>query len=222
MKKLATLLLALSSITTQLQAETMYIDDTLLVPLRSGEGTGFRIVHKGLKSGTQLEIVNKNLETGYSLVRTPSGIEGYLPTRYLSAEPIAKIKLAQAQKQVATLTNQNNTLSTELRTLQSAFKDLEGKHSKASKSLASNTQELSRVKAVSADALNLDQRNRELRKDNEELRNQIELLDVENARLKDKSESSMMMIGGGLVLLGVILALIIPLLKRNKKSDSWA
>lgn len=222
MKKIALSFITTILLVSSAVAETMYVDDTLLVPLRSGEGTGFRIVHKGLPSGTALEIVEKNAESGYSLVKTTSGIEGYLPTRYLTQEPIARDKLVRAEKTLSTLRSQNKELSNKLTTLQSNYETLEGQHSEASQSLTANTDELARIKAVSADALNLDRSNRELRNSNEELRNQLELLEVENSRLKDKSESNMMLIGGALVLLGAILALIIPLLKPGKKNDSWA
>ena len=222
MKKIALSLITTVLLASTAVAETMYIDDTLLVPLRSGEGTGFRIVHKGLPSGTAVEIIEENKESGYSQVKTTSGIEGFLPSRYLSKEPIARDKLVQAEKALASLRAQNKDLTEKLNTLQSSYKELEGQHSETSKSLSSNSDELARVKAISADALNLDRSNRDLRNSNEELRNQLELLEVENARLKDKSESNMMLIGGGLVLLGIILALIIPLLKPTKKNDSWA
>lgn len=220
--KYIALFITLCAISLQGTANTMYIDDTLLVPLRSGEGTGFRIVHKGLSSGTALEIVEQNKETGYSFVRTTSGKEGYLPTRYLSKSPIAKAKLAKAEKELSSLRTENKTLNTKLNSLQKNFSSLESKHSSVSKSLNENSNELARVKSVSSDALNLDRSNRELRNSNEELRNQLELLEVENVRLKDKSESNMMLIGGFLVLLGVMLALIVPLLKPTKKGDSWA
>lgn len=222
MKKITLLLIAALGITSTLSAETMYVDDTLLVPLRSGEGTGFRIVHKGLPSGTALEIIEKSAETGYSFVRTTNGKEGYLPTRYLSAEPIARFKLAEAQKTLESLRGQNKELATKLGALQKSYDELESNYSNTSNSLSSNSKELARIKAVSADAINLDTRNRELRNSNEELRNELELVKVENMRLKEKSESNMMMIGGALVLLGVILTLIVPLLKPSKKGDSWA
>jgi SH3 domain protein len=220
-KLLGTLLLALIAATSA-TAETMYIDDTLLVPLRSGEGTGFRIVHKGLPSGTAVEILERNTESGYSKVVTSAGTEGYLPTRYLSAEPIARMKLVQAEQRVNTLQSENADLKTKLNDLQKNFGSLEKQHGSASSELQDTAKELERIKAISADALNLDRRNRELRESNEQLRNELEVLQVEANRLRDKSESNMMLMGGGLVLLGVILALVVPLLKPNKKSDSWA
>jgi SH3 domain protein len=205
-----------------LWAQSMYVDDTLLVPLRAGEGTGFRIVHKGLPSGTKLEIIEQNVETGYSFVRTPGGLEGYLPTRYLSSEPIARLKLAKAESDLAAITSENTELKGKLNDIQKQFTTLEKEHQSTSSNLNSNSEELERIKAISADALNLDRRNRELRESNEQLRNELELVQVENIRLKDKSESNMMLMGGALVLLGVILAMLVPMLKPGKKNDSWA
>ncbi len=206
---------------TSAVAETMYVDDTLLVPLRSGEGTGFRIVHKGLRSGTQLEILEK-LSSGYAHVKTPGGIEGYLPSRYLTAQPIAKVKLAQANQELATLKNSYSKAQTQLAELKSKHNSLSKEHSQTSAKLNANSKELSNIKSISANALNLDKRNRELRESNEQLRNELELIQTENLRLKDKSDSNMMLIGGGLVTLGVILTLLIPIIRPSKKTDSWA
>lgn len=203
-------------------AQTKFVDDTLFVPLRSGAGTSFRIVHKGIKSGTPLEIINADKSTGYSEVRTPSGLTGFLPSRYLTNEPIARAKLAKANKELSQTQANNKQLKAELSTLKSEYRKATKGLKDTETQLASTSKELSNVKSISANALNLDSRNRELRESNEQLRNELELLQAENIRLKDKSESNMMIIGGALVLLGVIIALLIPMLKPSKKTDSWA
>jgi SH3 domain protein len=215
-------LISLLLLTANAWSETKYIDDTLLVPLRSGEGTGFRIVHKGLKSGTQLEVISRNVVSGYSQVRTRSGIEGYLPSRYLINTPIARDRLITINKELETFREENASLSTQVDSLQNELNTLKQTHTSTAQQLEIHTQELSRVKSVSSDALNLERRNIELREGNETLRNELELLQVENARLNDKSESNMLLIGGGLVLLGAILAIILPLLKSGKRGESWA
>jgi SH3 domain protein len=200
----------------------MYIDDVLLVPLRSGESLSHRIVHKGVPSGTALQVIEHNRESGYSKVLTPGGIEGYLPTRYLVSEPIARVKLEQATKELATFKQEHSKLKTQFEALSSEHNALKKSYQETEQSLDKNVQELSHIRSVSANALTLDQRNRELRESNEQLRNELELLQTDNNRLKEKSETNMMMVGGGLVLLGVILALLIPMLKPSKKNDSWA
>lgn len=214
--------LILSLLCTFTSAESMYIDDTLLVPLRSGEGLSFRIVHKGVPSGTKLQVLEHNKDSGYSKVVTPGGIEGYLPTRYLVAEPIARFKLEQANKELAAFKQEHSKLKEQFEALSSEHNALKKTNRETEQQLDKNVQELSHIRSVSANALTLDQRNRELRENNEQLRNELELLQTDNSRLKDRSESNMMLAGGGLVLLGVILAMLIPMLKPSKKNDSWA
>ncbi|KZZ54442.1 TIGR04211 family SH3 domain-containing protein, partial [Oleiphilus sp. HI0123] len=207
LSKIAASICLLALAISSASAETMYIDDTLLVPLRSGEGVGFRIVHKGLKSGTKLEIIEK-LSSGYAHVKTPSGIEGYLPSRYLTAQPIAKVKLAQANQELAKLKANYEETQTQLANLKKKHQSLSKEHTQTTSELNANSKELKNIKSISANALNLDKRNRELRESNEQLRNELELIQTENLRLKDKSDSNMMLIGGGLVTLGVILTLL--------------
>jgi len=215
-------IIALSLLSCTVWSQSMYIDDILLVPLRSGEGTSFRIVHKGLKSGIKLEVIEQSQQSGYSKIRTPSGIEGFLPTRYLTSTPIAKIRLLKANKDISLLKTENIKLKKELGTITKAHKSLDQNFKKTSTELASNSKELTNIKSISSNALNLDRRNRELRESNEQLRSQLELLQTENMRLKDKSESNTMLMGGGLVTLGIIIALVIPLIRPSKKTDSWA
>lgn len=213
---------ALTLASLSASAQTAYIDDTLLVPLRSGAGTSFRIIHKGIKSGLKLEILEQDKSNGYSRVKTPSGLEGYLPSRYLSMEPIAKMKLATASKNLAASNRENTELKKQLSELKTEFSGLSKNHKNTSSALEKNAKELTDIKKISANAIALDRKSRELRESNEQLRNELELLQVENIRLKDRSESNSMLMGGGLVVLGVILALLVPMLKPTKKNDSWA
>ncbi|WP_250657946.1 TIGR04211 family SH3 domain-containing protein [Alkalimarinus coralli] len=221
MKKILYILMLIIAPSLSL-AESMYIDDTLLVPLRSGEGLQFRIVHKGVKSGTKVELIAHNPDSGYSHVRTPDGVTGYLPTRYLVKNEIARDRLKKATAQLEKAQNRLTELQSELKELQEKYNSLSSSHEQLTLESQATSSELKKVKTISSNALTLDQRNRELRETNQELKNEVELLTTDNQRLKDKSETSFMMIGAALVLLGVILALIIPWLKPTKKNDSWA
>ncbi len=203
-------------------AEVRYIDDTLLVPLRSGESLQFRIVHKGVRSGTKVDLLNNNPQSGYSHVRTPEGIEGFLPSRYLVKNEIAKDKLVKVSAQLKKTQTTAAELQVKLKELQVNYNSLSGNHEALTQLNSSTSTELDKIKKISANALTLDKRNRELRETNQQLNNDVELLTIDNQRLKDNSQTSNMMIGAALVILGVILALLIPLLKPTKKNESWA
>ncbi|ABC28957.1 SH3 domain protein [Hahella chejuensis KCTC 2396] len=199
-------------------AETKYIDDTMYAPLRSGQGLEFRIVHKGIKSGTPVEHLQTNAESGYSLIRTPEGIEGWLPTRFLVNEPVARDKLNRMTQQYTALQQKFNDLQNEYNQVKGENSDLGGAREQLEKSNKELQLELSNIKRISENAIALDTRNRELRESNEKLKNEVELLSAENLRLKDSDERDKMLLGGGLVLLGVIIALIVPMFKREKKA----
>jgi SH3 domain protein len=202
-------------------ARTVYVDDTLYAPIRSGEGTEYRILHSGVRSGTPLELLERS-ESGYSRVRTPDGIEGWIVTRYLSETPIAHERLetanrqlAQARETVSSLQAQLETVTEERDQLRSAENNLEARAGRLS-------EELQEIKTVAADSLNLNRRNEELRNENQKLRNDLEVLTAEKERLEANKDSDFMLIGAGLVLLGIILALIVPALKPTRKTDNWA
>lgn len=214
-----TLILFAAGVTAQ--AKTMYVDDSLSITVRSGEGTQFRILKSDLTSGTRLELLQAG-ESGYSLVRTPDGVEGWVLSRYLTDSPIARDRLVRANRELEDARNQLTALRQQLTQVTAERDSLASSES----SLESRTQnlstELAQIKEISSNALNLDRRNRELQEENQRLRNDVEVLTAEKERLETKSESDFMLLGAGLVLLGIILALIIPLLKPTKKADNWA
>ncbi|MBS8241822.1 TIGR04211 family SH3 domain-containing protein [Marinobacter lipolyticus] len=213
-------LLIVSSVAVA-QARTVYVDDQLYLPVRSGPGTQFRIIENAVPSGTALEVLEGADDT-FTRVRTPKGNEGWVSTQYLSDTPIARDLLQRATRN---LENARNELSETREQLQQVTAERDQLRSSET-SLSSRTdelqQELRRIKEVSADALNLQQRNGELREENQKLRNDLEVLTAENERLETSKESDFMLLGAGLVLGGVLLALIIPMLKPTRKTDNWA
>lgn len=203
------------------QAKTVYIDDTLFAPIRSGEGTQYRILHSGVKSGTPVELLEQS-ESGYSRVRTREGIEGWIVSRYLTETPIARDRLAAANRELERTRSQLQSTREELAQVKAERSSLASSERNLESRASQLAEELENIKAVSSEALTLDRRNRELQQENQKLRNDLEVLTAEKERLEAKSESDFMLLGAGLVLLGVLLALIIPLLKPSKKTDNWA
>ena len=80
-----------------------YISDVLNVPLRSGPSTAHRIIHRGLPSGTQLTVLATDEEAGFTQIRTAGGMEGWVRSQHLIGQPIARVKLAAAEKRLKDL-----------------------------------------------------------------------------------------------------------------------
>ena len=201
-------------------AQTVYVDDTLYAPIRSGEGTQYRILHSGVRSGTALELLERS-ESGYSRVRTPDGIEGWVVSRYLTETPIARERLETANRQLSGARETLSSLRSKLEEVTEERNALRKSEGSLEAKAGRLSQELQEIKTVAADALNLSRRNEELQNENQKLRNDLEVLTAEKERLETNKDSDFMLLGAGLVLLGIILALIVPALKPSRKTDNW-
>jgi SH3 domain protein len=83
--------------------------------------------------------------------------------------------------------------------------------------------ELEQLKAISGNAIALDDKNKKLTMSNQELEIQVEALRTENLSLRDDRRTSFLIYGGGLILVGIFAGLIMPSLRGNRnRSSGWA
>ena len=212
------LLLIISSVAVA-QARTVWVDDKVYLPVRTGAGSQFRIIENAV-SGTRMEV----LETGdgYTRVRTSKGNEGWVASQYLSNQPIAEERLQQVTRDLETARAELAQAREQLNAVTSERDELESAESNLSSRSRQLQTELERIKNIAADSINLERRNRELLEENQKLRNDLEVLTAENERLEAGKESDFMLLGAGLVFAGVLLALLVPMLKPTRKTDNWA
>lgn len=202
-------------------AQDVYISDELYVPLRSGMGTKFRIVHRGLPSGTKMTLIEENAEAGWSLVETAKGDQGWIRNQYISKEPIAKLKLRVAEQQMLKLTQERNQLRNqkgELEQLNSHLKRQLSDSDSASQKLG---EELAHIKQISAGSLDLHAQYQALSKEHQLLQTQVDVLKAENERLQSDQVYHQWMFGAGILVLGVIITLISQTMGKRKRFSEW-
>lgn len=220
--KLIALALILLSVSSELHSqEIRYIRDQLWVPLRSGPSAQHRIVHKGLISGTQMTVLSTNDDKTYSQIRTRNGTEGWIQTQYLSEEADARSMLAGARATADKLRQQNASLKKELATYREKNAQAKTQLSGLSSQSSELARELEQIKTVSANAIQLNADNQRLLEETQRLRNEVDVLVTDNQRLNDEKDNDAFLNGAFAVLIGVMIALIVPRL-RPKKATDWA
>lgn len=223
MFRISTLVFLLIATATAWAQEVRYISDSQYVPLRSGAGSQFRIVHRGLPSGTKLTLLEEDTEAGYARVTTPGGTEGWIRIQYLLNNPIARDRLAAAQAAQQTLQKQVNNLKRELQSSQVKLKETRDQLASNEKKLSNTGSELTEIKRISSNALNLDRSNRQLVEEAEVLKSRIEVLEADNQRLLDSESNEAFLNGALAVALGVLITLIVPRIwPKRRPSSSWA
>lgn len=216
-KVLLALLLVLG--TASAFAATMYISDELTVPLRRGPSNGHKIINAALPSGLSLEVLGEDKAAGFTQVRTPNGTEGWLPTQYLTGQPVAKDRLAAATKRVETLEAQLKSVRENYQDVRGARTEIEGRASDLTKENQRLQTELTEIRRVSATAITQFEENKQLKTDNASLQTQVTQLSEEVSDLKRNVMLRWLLSGGGLVLLGLVLGAWI---KSRPKRSTWA
>jgi SH3 domain protein len=199
--------------------EVRYIDDKVYVPMRSGPSNAYRIIHRGLPTGTRLTVMSKSEDGKFLEVKTNSGKQGWIPTQYLSKTPVAKLLLDDANKRVTIAEAENKDLKERLDNVfkkgKNAYNDLQALETEHTQVKA----ELARLEKVSSNTVKINNDNRRMLEENQRLKDQLDILETDNTRLQVSQSRREMLNDIMAVIIGVILALVIPRMAPKKRSE---
>lgn len=213
-------LLAAVSVAAQ---ETRYVNDKLFVPIRTGAGGDYRIIHKGIPSGTAITQFQVSEDGDWAEIETRGGTRGWMRTQFLQAEPPAIVLLKQLEQELVEVEADRDKMRASLSATASDAYEAGDAAEALRAELATVKAELTEVKRVSSAALELDAQNQNLATELETQRKEGELLRLENQRLQALMDNNQILDGAIAVLLGVIIAAIGPrLMPRRRRSDGWA
>ena len=197
-------------------ADEAYIRDTLYVPLRGGESSEHRIIHRGIKSGTPLERLETNEQTGYTRVRTGKGLEGWLLTQYLVDEPIASTQLDIVKSELQSLDTKHQQTLLSLKEVKEARKVLADQNELLAEDLATIT-------TLSANVVVIDEQNKRLSEERDVLLQKLKNLNELTNALSDDREQQWFLRGAGIILIGLLFGFWLSRKIYHKRdSGGWA
>ena len=202
-------------------AETVWLTDVLWVNVRTGPSDSNRIL-KTVKSGTRMEVLEKPEDAKFYRIRTENGLEGWIPSRYLSETATGSIRANNLEAEKQQLQQQLSTLDGKYKSLLADKGDVSGELETLRTDNAQLSKELNRIKAVSDNALNLDAQYRELAEQHASVKNELDVMRADNRSLKESNESTMLYIGGLLIIVGIILGFVLPRLGGKRRKDGWS
>ncbi len=220
MKRLILVLLLTLFSGTSIAAEVVkYVNDYLVITLRSGPGNQFKI-EKTLGTGTRLTVLEESEDGQYSKVRTGAGTEGWVLNQYLVSEPVARLLLEDAQKQLTKLQAEHKTLRQQFDELSQESSSVSKARNSLEKESEQLNRELEKLKKVAAKPIQLEADNKRLTSEVVELKNNLRLLEEKNTALEDSESRQWVVVGAVILFVGIILGLILPRLKPPRR-DSW-
>jgi SH3 domain protein len=194
-------------------AEDRYVTDVIYIPLRSDKDNQATIIKNGLATGTRLKLIREE-EDGYknkwSQVVTSEGIEGWMRSQNLIAEPTAAMKLAaltSGPSDMVELQKQNILLKNELDSVKATYQSL--------------SKEMEEIKKSPTSDINMEQENQNMHRENQMLQTERDLLRAENDQLKSSDNYKQRIYGGILIFAGVLLSFVLQLFGKRKRRSEW-
>jgi SH3 domain protein len=202
------------------QGETRYVTDHFNVMMRTGESSSHRILRQ-LPSGTAVKLLESDPDTGYSLVEMGNGTTGYVLTRQLMDTPSARDRLEEMEARLRALQEEPDALAARLTALQAQYQTLQEEHTGLQNLNTELEQELEGIRRTSANAVRIAEERNELRKNVVALTREVEDLKQENRDLSHQTAQNWFLIGGGVVVLGILIGLVLPHLRFQRRKSSW-
>ncbi len=166
-----------------------------------------------------LEVLDEDKAAGFTQVRTPNGTEGWVPTQYLTSQPIARDQLAAANKRIQSLETQLQGMKNDFQETRGARTAAESRNNELDKQARQLQSELAEIRRVSATSVAQYEENKQLKTQNQELHQQVTELSSKVGQLERNTQLRWLLGGGALVLLGLSLGAWI---KSRPKRSNWA
>jgi len=211
--------LLLTGLQATAQAQPRYVTDEFEVNLRTGTSNAHAILRL-LPSGTPLEVLENDADSGYTRVRTAGGVEGWVLTRYLTAQPPARERLEALQARTQAAEAQVRAQDVTLERLTAAHDEALQRARTLEQENVRLERELNDVRQASSNVLAIDERNRALQQRVAELEAELAAARRDKERLTDRATRDWFVAGAGVVGLGVLLGLLLPRLRMRRKS-TW-
>lgn len=211
------MLCAASFVSMTAFGESVWVSDQFEVMLRTGPSTN-NAIQLMVSSGSELEILEEDAESGYSRVMTGGGTEGWVLSRYLMREPGAREQLIALTQQLTSANAEGSSMGSQLGAIRGEYDAAQRRISELEGENSDLQGEIAEIRRTAANTLAIDSQNKDLQQQLTDAEIQVNILEQENDELSGQSTRNWVITGALIMFAGVLVGLILPRMKWQKRS----
>ena len=216
---LSVLVMLVMAISLPAHAKLRYVSDELQIPLRSGPSDGHRIL-KFLKSGTALTVIAASDDDKFIEVEA-GGKSGWVAAKDVMNVPSGRDRLVSVNQKLTNSKLEIKEYKETVTGLKAEIKELKKAQGALQSERINLSNSLDDLKITAANPLSLSKKNKELKKELKQVRENEEMLEKENQQLRSNVMQEWFMIGGSVSIGSLILGLLLTRINWRRKRSSW-
>ncbi|MCC6134101.1 MAG: TIGR04211 family SH3 domain-containing protein [Candidatus Contendobacter sp.] len=198
----------------------IYASDTLDLPLRAGASDRYKIIGM-VQSGSPVEVLIIDNAKGYTQIRTPKGIKGWLPSNQLTEIPSGRVLLAKVRQELEQLQARHAELKQHINEMVNTPQGEALSYPQLYEEAVRLRQQLAEYRKVAADTVAIDERNKALQEQTVTLERELQVVQQENQAMRNENDSMKLLLGAVLAGAVVLAALLIPRILEQRR-EQWS
>ena len=195
-----------------------WVSDQFEITLRSGPSTN-NSIQRMIGSGAQLEVLEQDADSGYARVRTATGTEGWVLSRYLMNEPSARQQLEKLTGQLTGTSAEGTALSSQLAAVRNGYNAAKRQIAMLENEKSAMESELAEIRRASADVLGINEQNKNLMEELASAKMRAHTLTEQHRQLTNETTRYWFMSGALVLLVGILLGIWVPRIRWQRRSS---
>lgn len=199
---------------------TGYVSDMVEIPLRAGASERYKVIGS-VRSGSAIEVLKVDSAKGYSQIRVPSGVKGWIRSDQLVDTPSSREQLAGVREELAQLQARHGDLKQHMDDVVGKPGGEEFSYPQLYEEALRLRQQLAQYRKVAADTVAIDERNKALQERAVTLERELQIVQQENRALRDDNNNIRFLMGAVLLGACLLVAVLMPRIREQRRAQ-WS
>lgn len=205
--------------TNQAQA-TVYVSDTLEIPLRAGASDRYKVIG-AVRSGSPVEVLKVDSVKGYTQIRTSAGVKGWLLSEQITDIPSGREQLAGVRRELEHLKARYDDLKQHMDNVVGRPDGEAISYPGLYEEAVRLRQQLAQYRKVAADTVAIDERNKNLQERTVTLERELQIVQQENQALRNDNGNIRLLMGAVLLGTCLLVAILMPRVREQRRTQ-WS
>jgi len=199
---------------------TVYVSDSVEIPLRAGTSNRYKVIGS-VRSGSPIEVLKVDKGKGYTQIRTPAGVRGWIRSDQLTETPSSQELLASVRQELEKLQAKHSDLKQHMDEVVNRPSGENLSYPQIYEEALRLRQQLAQYRKVASDTVAIDERNKALQERVVMLERELQIVQQKNQALHNDNDSIRFLVGAVLLGAALLVSVLMPRIREQRRTQ-WS